>query len=212
MQKNTYTLTNLPKDAKEYRFSLRLLKNIDAEGYCVHRANIPDFIRWIKTIVKNKKLSKEVSDFETWANKLSKKINYICIFPSTSLSEIKIASLRNHERFHAQTLRYNHDWYEMADCVLTDQFEKLWINIAKQIVELDCHEELVNERGYSWVAVAETLARVCAILHAAPKYRRQSASCQLYKYKSLLKFAKNFEQIYGDVESFIKIINRNLNQ
>lgn len=217
MRKNNHTLTKLPKDAKEYKFSPELLRAIDAAGYCVNRAKISNFICWIKTIIKNKKhLDKEITKFQKWANNLPKNINYICIFPNSSLrksknkllSEVKITSLRNHERFHAQTLRYNYEWYEIADSILTNRFGKLWTDIAKQIAELDCHEDLLDEQGYSWVAVAETIARVCAILHAKPKYRRHVAEYQLREHSTLLRFAKEFEKIYENTEKFVEIMSQ----
>ena len=216
IHENTHTNVALPNDSTEYSFSPGFFWALNAAGYCIKREDIVYFIRWAKEILNDDKLIDELSSFNTWSFDLSSDIEFICLFPSAPMAQtknptldiVKLASLRNHERLHAQTLRYETDWYTKADSLLIDYIGNIWYELSDQIIHLENHNQLLNKYGVIWVAVTETLARTSAVLHTSKEYRHKIAAYQINnKPQLLLLFSTEFEKIFGSVEYFVDIVN-----
>ena len=224
IQKNTHTQVELLPDTAEYTFSKDFFFMIDAAGYCMFYRSVPDFINWIHEILNEKTISpiterarNELLNFNFWYRQLPENIEYVCIFPQTPLrattntviDEIKRASLQNHERLHALTMRLHEQWYYVADEILIHRFGTFWFQLSDEVINIKHHTSIREAFGDVWVGISESLARIAAILHTDPKYRKIIASYQINRHSKLLyKFAIEFEKAYGSVENFIEIVDR----
>jgi hypothetical protein len=151
------------------------------------RVRVDDIFQEMNSVC-NKRDKRKLNRVKETIYSLSNEVTLIIIVTDRSWSTFNPVveatlnlALINHERFHAITMVRPSEWHEFANSLLSDAIGEKWNTVKNAIFDSNVYSDqfITKDASKNWIATTEALARVAAIIHCAPKYRKLVASCQL---------------------------------